>query len=62
MSRKRAHRHIGSDFEDFLIEDGRLHESTARAVKRVLASQVARASKADRRNGKRGRVCQTAAG
>jgi DNA-binding Xre family transcriptional regulator len=45
MPRKKAHRHVGSDFEDFLIEDGRLHESTARAVKRVLAWEIDRAMK-----------------
>jgi antitoxin HicB len=29
--------HIGSDFEDFLREEGRLEEATAIAAKRVLA-------------------------
>jgi antitoxin HicB len=29
--------HVGSDFEDFLRERGRLEEATAIAVKRVLA-------------------------
>lgn len=33
----RANSRIGSDFEDFLREEGRLEEATAVAVKRVLA-------------------------
>ena len=37
MAGKKAHRHIGSDFEDFLREEGRLEEATALALKRVLA-------------------------
>jgi ParB-like chromosome segregation protein Spo0J len=37
MGRKRANPRIGSDFEDFLREEGRLEEATAAAVKRVLA-------------------------
>ena len=43
MPRNKTHRHVGSDFEDFLIEEGRLQDSTARAVKRVLAWEIARA-------------------
>jgi len=34
---------IGSSFESFLEEEGRLEESTATAIKRVLARQVAEA-------------------
>jgi len=34
---------IGSSFESFLEEEGRLEESTATAIKRVLARQVAQA-------------------
>ncbi len=30
-------KHIGSDFDDFLDEEGVLEEATALAVKRVLA-------------------------
>lgn len=45
MARKRANRHIGSDFEDFLREEGRLEEATALAIKRVLAWQFERAMK-----------------
>ena len=32
--------HIGSDFDDFLREEGLLDEVQATAVKRVLASQL----------------------
>jgi antitoxin HicB len=34
---KKQNPHIGSDFEDFLREEGRLEEATAIAIKRVLA-------------------------
>ena len=40
MTRKTGR--IGSSFESFLEEDGRLEESTNTAIKRVLARQVAR--------------------
>jgi ribosome-binding protein aMBF1 (putative translation factor) len=43
MPRKKSNRHVGSSFEHFLIEEGRLQESTARAVKRVLAWEIERA-------------------
>ncbi len=33
---------IGSDFDDFLKEEGRLEEATAVAVKRVIAWQIER--------------------
>lgn len=33
-------KHLGSDFEDFLEEEGMLDESEAIAIKRVLAYQV----------------------
>ena len=33
---------IGSSFESFLEEEGRLEESTTTAIKRVLARQIAR--------------------
>ncbi len=45
MGRKRANPRIGSDFEDFLREEGRLEEATALAVKRVLAWELAGAMK-----------------
>ena len=34
---KKTHPHIGSNFEDFLRDEGRLDEATAIAIKRVLA-------------------------
>jgi len=37
MGRKQANARIGSDFEDFLWEEGRLEAATAVAVKRVLS-------------------------
>ena len=37
MASKKVQRHIGSDFEDFLREEGRLEEFTMLALKRVLA-------------------------
>ena len=37
--------HIGSNFDDFLQEDGILEEVNAVAVKRVLAWQIAQAMK-----------------
>ena len=43
MRRKKANPHVGSDFEDFLREEGRLEESTALAIKRVLAWQFQQA-------------------
>ena len=38
-------RHLGSDFEEYLEEQGVLEETTAVAVKRVLAFQIAQAMK-----------------
>jgi len=32
--------HVGSDFDDFLTEEGMLEEATAVAVKRVIAWQI----------------------
>lgn len=37
--------HIGSDFDDFLKEEGVLEEVTAAAIKRVIAWQLAEAMK-----------------
>jgi hypothetical protein len=45
MDRKKANRHVGSGFEDFLREEGTLQSSTARAIKRVLAWQLQKAMK-----------------
>jgi antitoxin HicB len=36
-------KHIGSNFDDFLAEDGQLEEATAIAVKRVIAWQIEQA-------------------
>jgi hypothetical protein len=37
MNRRKRHPRIGSDFEDFLRDEGRLEKATAVAIKRVLA-------------------------
>ena len=48
MARKKSNPHIGSDFEDFLREEGRLEEATALSIKRVLAWEFQQAmTKAD---------------
>lgn len=39
-------KHIGSDFDDFLDEDGLREEAMAAAVKRVIAWQIAQSMKA----------------
>lgn len=39
-------KHTGSSFEDFLQEEGMLEETTAIAIKRVLAWQISEAMKA----------------
>jgi predicted XRE-type DNA-binding protein len=38
-------KHLGSDFDDFLREEGLLEEAEAVAAKRVLAYQIAEAMK-----------------
>jgi antitoxin HicB len=48
MAPKKMNPHAGSDFEDFLAEEGRLEESTALAIKRVLAWEIERAMKQGR--------------
>ena len=40
---KRKRKHVGSDFEDFLRDEGRLEEATALALKRVLAWELQKA-------------------
>lgn len=41
---KRAkNKHVGSNFEDFLRDEGRLEEATALALKRVLAWELQKA-------------------
>lgn len=39
-------KHIGGDFDDFLAKDGILEESTAVAMKRVIAWQIQQEMKA----------------
>jgi len=45
--KRKANPRVGSDFEDFLREEGRLEEATAVAIKRVLAWEIQRAMEAD---------------
>jgi antitoxin HicB len=40
-----TNKHIGSDFDDFLREDGILNDAEAVATKRVIAFQIAQAMK-----------------
>jgi DNA-binding Xre family transcriptional regulator len=40
--------HIGSSFDDFLVEEGILAEVEAVAIKRILARQVSEAMRAQR--------------
>jgi len=40
------HKHIGSSFEDFLKEEGIHDEATSRAIKRLIAWNLAEAMKA----------------
>lgn len=46
MKKRKPHPRVGSDFEDFLRDEGRREEATALAVKRVLAWELQRAMKA----------------
>jgi antitoxin HicB len=41
MTKKKIDPHIGSDFDDFLEEEGLLHEVEVVAAKRVIAYQIA---------------------
>ena len=43
MTKRKTHPRIGSDFEDFLRDEGRLEEAAAVAIKRVLAWEIQRA-------------------
>lgn len=43
-----ANKHIGSSFDDFLVEDGRLEQATAIAMKRAIAWQIAQEMKAQK--------------
>ncbi len=47
MSTKRTNPHIGSDFDDFLEEEGTLHEIEIIAVKRIIAHQIAELMEAE---------------
>lgn len=38
-------KHLGSDFDDFLMEEGLLEDCESVAIKRVLAIQIAQAMK-----------------
>ncbi len=48
MARKNTNPHVGSDFEEFLQEEGNLDESTVLAIKRVLAWELDQAMKKNR--------------
>ena len=45
MARKKMNPHLGSDFEDYLREQGQLQSATALAIKRILAWQLSVAMK-----------------
>ena len=47
MTKRKSHPRVGSDFEDFLRDEGRLAQATAVAVKRVLAWELQRAMKSE---------------
>ena len=40
MKKRKTHPRVGSRFEDFLRDEGRLEEATAIAIKRVLACEA----------------------
>jgi predicted XRE-type DNA-binding protein len=42
-AKKATRKHVGSDFEDFLRDEGRLEEATAIALKRVIAWEIQQA-------------------
>lgn len=43
MTKRKSHPRVGSDFENFLRQEGRLEEAAAVSIKRVLAWQIQRA-------------------
>ena len=47
MTRKKKHTAVGSNFDQFLAEQGLLEGATAVAIKRVIAWQLAEAMKAE---------------
>jgi antitoxin HicB len=48
MARKKVNPHVGSDFEDYLAEEGQLEAATAVAIKRVLAWQLDQAMREEK--------------
>jgi hypothetical protein len=46
MEFEMANKHVGSDFDDFLAEEAILDETTATAIKRVIAWQIEQEMKA----------------
>ena len=46
MARKKKNPHVGSNFDDFLAEEGLLEDAELVAVKRVLAHQITEHMKA----------------
>lgn len=48
MSKKKSNPHRGSSLDDFLEEEGLLEEATAKAAKKALAWQFAKAMKEQR--------------
>jgi DNA-binding Xre family transcriptional regulator len=48
MSRKRSNPHRGSSLDEFLEDEGLLEDATARAVKKAIAWQLAKAMKEQR--------------
>lgn len=48
MTDTKHNAHIGGSFDDFLADEGLLEDSTALAVKRVLAWQITEAMKAQK--------------
>ncbi len=48
MTRKKKNAAIGSNFDEFLAEEGLLEGATSVAIKRVIAWQIAEAMKAAR--------------
>ena len=46
MKKRKTHPRVGSHFEDFLRDEGRLEDATAIAIKRVLVWDLQRAMRA----------------
>jgi len=45
MTKRKKNPHVGSSFDDFLVEDGLLADTESVAIKRVIAFQIARLMK-----------------